>query len=319
MIKISILTLCLFGISYAEEGDWYSRWNSSGNTWYEKWEKTISAVDKLPEGVRIETLGKALGVGTNTGELTGEKKAIFDRAQSLLLANPGHAKYYQDKLESMRAEVLANSVKSSEEIERMRLSGKVVEFGDYDNFRQTVFPVLALLPSSETVAVLGHFLNDPESRDGRYLTGELIPRNDNIPFPPNCGAAYIAITNLGIEKPPGGAKPSRRWYDYDLDEVDAWKAWWNQIKSGKRTYRFSGSPIEYGPDGPASSEVIQRAQRNMKRDEERAAGHKKSSSMIEPASVITQIRKPSSIAAILAACALVAGVVWYFIRARKAA
>ena len=290
---------------------------------YSTWEKRLLEAVKLQAGqspeVAIPKLGRWVNQLSRGANIEAGERPVFYAAQSALLSVPGHAKYYQDKLESMRAEVLANSVKSSEEIERMRLSGKVVEFGDYDNFRQTVFPILALLPSSETVAVLGHFLNDPESRDGRYLTGELIPRNDNIPFPPNCGAAYIAITNLGIEKPPGGAKPSRRWYDYDLDEVDAWKDWWNQIKSGKRTYRFSGSPIEYGPDGPASSEVIQRAQRNMKRDEERAAGHKKSSSMIEPASVITQIRKPSSIAAILAACALVAGVVWYFIRARKAA
>ena len=165
--------------------------------------------------------------------------------------------------------------------------------------------------------VLGHFLNDPESRDGRDLTGEVIKFSDYQHYPPNCAAAYIAIANLGIEKPPGGEKPDRNAYDYNLAELDAWKNWWNQVKDGRRTYRFIGSPIEYGPDGPASVEVIQRAQRNMKRDEERVAGHKKSFFVGEPASVIAQIRKPSSIIAIFIAFALIAGAAWYFLICRK--
>ena len=67
----------------------------------------------------------------------------------------------------------------------------------------------------------------------------------------------------------------------------------------------------------ASSEGIQRAQRNMKRDEERSAGHKKGTLADEPASVINQMRKPWTIVGLLAAGALCAAAVWYFLRGRK--
>lgn len=214
---------------------------------------------------KIAELGGFLGVGLQGG-MDAEQQQIFDKAQSTLLSIPGHAKYYQNKIESLRAQMLASLNKHDE---------VVGHWATYDDFRKKAFGVLGLLPSSESVAVLGHFLNDPESRDGRYVTGELIPRSDYQHYPPNCGAAYIAIANLGIENPPGGAKPDRRMHDYDLDQVDAWKDWWNEIKEGRRTYRFIGSSIEYGPDGPASKEVIQRVERDRKRDMERAAGRKK--------------------------------------------
>ena len=286
--------------------------------WKSKREATVVDLRRKPINERIPSLAEILRQLKTLGyRECPEKEAIIAQLENVILSTSGHAKYYQNKLESMRSEVLANLDKSSDEIENMRLGGKIIEPGDYDDFRQTVFPILSLLPSSETVSVLGHFLNDPESRDGRDLTGEVIKFSDYQHYPPNCAAAYIAIANLGIEKPPGGVKPDRNAYDYNLDEVDAWKNWWNQVKDGKRTYRFIGSPIEYGPDGPASVEVIHRAQRNMKRDEERVAGHKKSFFVGEPASVIAQIRKPSSIIAIFIAFALIAGAAWYFLICRK--
>jgi hypothetical protein len=62
---------------------------------------------------------------------------------------------------------------------------------------------------------------------------------------------------LGIANPPtDGAIPDRQGYFYDLDKVDAWKAWWNEVKAGKRTYRFIGSSVEYGPDGPIEKDKV---------------------------------------------------------------
>ncbi len=280
------------------------------------WKQSLLELDRYSSDERRYVLGRALlAFGSDQIPRDPAKQENLQMAQSLLLAIPGHAKYYQDKLESMRAEALANARKPVAEVERLRDAGTLVDFGAYDDFRQTVFPILGLLPSSESVAVLGHFLNDPESRDGRYLTGELIPRSDFLVFPPNCAAAYIAIANLGIEHPPGGPKPDRRLYDYNLDQVDAWKDWWNEVKAGKRTYRFIGSPIEYGPNGPASKEVIERAERN----HEREGGHKKTSSGSESGSSISPVSQPLFIAGILAGCALLAAAVWYYLRGRRMA
>ena len=291
------------------------------------WKQCLMELDRYSLDERRYILGRAL-LSFSRDQIPRDhsRQENLETAQSTLLSIPGHAKYYQDKIESMRTEAIANFKKSDEELDQLRLEGTVVEGGNYDDFREKAFGVLGLLPSSEAVAVLGHFLNDSEGRDRKDLFGRPLIGTDTTYFGRNCVAALIALSNLGIDQPPS---QNKRQYDMNYTtfymtedeerEVDTWKDWWNQVKGGKRTYRFIGSPIEYGPDGPASIEVIQRVQRNMKRDEERAAGHKKSSSVSESASVITQIRKPSSIAAILTVCALVAGVVWYFIRGRKAA
>lgn len=236
----------------------------------------------------------------------------FKIAQTALLAFQDHATYYQDKIESMRAEAVENAKKSYDEIRRLRNEGTAVEQAEYENFRQNAFAVLGLLPSPQAVAVLGHFLNDPEDRDIKQ-------RGDVLAFPPNCGAAARALNKLGIENPPNkNVATDPRWSEFDLREVDAWKDWWHEVKAGKRTYRFIGSDVEYGPDGPASKEVIERVGRDRKRDDERANGHPKVSTASEATPIGSQISKPSSIAAAMAACALIGAAVWCFLKRRAA-
>lgn len=241
---------------------------------------------------------------------------------STLLSIPGHAKYYQDKIEAMRAEVLASARKSDEEIMKMQDEGlEVTNAWTYESYCVNAFRTLAHIPSSECVAVLGAYLNDPMGRDGKTLLGDnrSNPGDDFDPRPINSQGAAIAIRKLGIEHPP--FKP---YADGGLDrvrdgEVDAWKDWWNQVKDGKRTYRFIGSSIEYGPDGPATKEVIQHAERDRKRDGEREAGQRKSPIVPETAATVDVVTKPLSIAGILAACALTGAAIWYYLRGRRVA
>lgn len=273
------------------------------------------AIEKLAEGIRKTSR-------PNIYSIEGTKEVAL-KLKAALLSIPGHAEYYQNKIESLRAEVLANSRKSEAEIGKMQDEGQeVVHSSDYERFcSMYAFPTLSLLPSAETVRVLGSYLNDPVGRDGKTLTGgpRTWPGNDSDPFPCNAEMATSAIRNLGIEHPPFPPRQGRVGKSMSDSEVDAWKDWWNEVKGGRRTYRFIGSPIEYGPDGPASIEVVQRAQRNMKRDEERSVGHQKATRVTEPASVITQISKPSSIAGVVAALALVSAAVWYFLKGREVA
>jgi len=65
------------------------------------------------------------------------------------------------------------------------------------------------------------------------------------------------LDHIGIDKPPVVHSPTSPW-----ESVDAWKDWWNEVKAGKRTYRFKGSPIEYGPDGPVAAQAVTRPERN---------------------------------------------------------
>jgi len=266
---------------------------------------------------RINALGAFMSLGSH-GEMDEEKKMIFNRAQAELLSIPGHAKYYQDKIEEMRAGVLADSKKSAAEIARMQDHGEKVFWEPvYSSYAESTLRTLRYMPSAETVAVLGHFLNDPEGRDGKTAisTPRRSPGDDFDPHPSNAEAATSSLRHLGIETPPF-RNPDGAITD---EEIDAWKDWWNEVKEGKRTYRFIGSKVEYGPEGPASKEVIQHAERDRKRDEERETGHRKSSTAAETGATTTVAAKPLSIAGILAAFALVGGAVWYYLRGRRAA
>ena len=247
--QLALAILLMSGNSvYGRDPDWFSRRNA-------ELDKTISQSDSEE---KIEALAAFVQIRRGW-QMDEEQRAIFEKSQTALLRIPGHAKHYQDRLESLRADLLS-AAKLPEDPFKMKRNSA---YAKYEHFRVEVFPVLGLLPSSETVAVLGHFLNDPEGRDGKDTLGEPITFSDVPPYPINAEAAAIAIRKLGIEHPP--ALPSSR-DGCTLEEIDAWKDWWNEVKDGKRTYRFIGSNIEYGPDGPATKEQLQRIERNRQRD-----------------------------------------------------
>jgi hypothetical protein len=215
----------------------------------------------------------------------------------------------------MRTQVLENSKKSPSELVKMQDAGiEVIDVPIYLSETERAIRALRFMPSAETVSVLGHFLNDPLGRDGKTLLDRPLKRSgDSAPALSNAHLATEIIRTLGIERPPfrdskGMITP---------EEIDAWKDWWNEVKDGKRTYRFIGSQIEYGPDGPATLVVIQRVERDHKRDDERKAGLRKSSAVTDAGSSAESVAKPLSIAGIFAACALIGGAVWYFLRSRS--
>jgi len=299
-MKIVFLYLLSCVLVAAGDFDWYSRWDSAGETWHEKWSNVLNSIDELPLPERIEMLGKAAesSVGGNMGD---ERSDIFNRAQSTLLAIPGHARFYQDTIERLRAQALEDNKKSDDEIMRMRADHTMVEFHDYESFREKAFVVLALLPSSESVAVLSHFLDDPEGMAKRHFSDDDF-HGDFIPFPPNARASATALSKLGIENPPAQATENHEFRDLvTVEEIDAWKTWWNEVKDGKRTFRFIGSSVEYGPDGPVAGNKSQKSGTDRKEDAVRSPQ-------------VTNSLKPLSIAGILAACCLCVAAVWYYLR-----
>ena len=271
-------------------------------------ERRMDELDRTLEIVensqKIPALGEFLGVASHGG-MGPEQQAIFDKTQVALLAIPGHAKYYRDKIESMRAEVLASVGKTEDELLEMRMADEeMADEWSYSRYCGMVaFPTLACMPSPETVAVPGHFLNDTEGRDGKNLIGNKIQYNANGRLTVNAEAAALAIRKLGIENPPVRPREGRLGEYLSEGETDAWKKWWNDINEGRRTYRFVGSPIEYGPDGPASHEAIERSRKNRKRDEERTEGIRKTSES-ETSAIASRNSKSSTVAGILASLVL---------------
>lgn len=258
-------------------------------------------------------LGPLLYIGS--GHMDEQQRQVYGAVQSLLISQPGHAKYYQDKIDKMRDELLANSKKTQEELIKMQDARQtVLDEPTYLSDTEAAVRILRFMPSAETVSVLGYFLNDPVGRDGKTLLGRPLKMpGDSGPNLSNAELATEVIRQLGIEQPPFGDSKGV----ITPKEIDTWKNWWNEIKDGRRTYRFIGSKIEYGPDGPASKEASQHNDLNRKRDEERNEGHKRITSATETVAENSLSTKPSSIAGIVAACILVAGAVWYFLRTGK--
>ena len=158
-MKKIIFIFSLFLSDLAHAKDWHDKWDASGRDWAEKWTNTMNSIDTFSPEDRIIVLSSALGVG-RLGNLGESQKPIYYRAQSMLLAIPGHAKYYQDKIEEMRAIAVENSKKSQEELQAMRDAGQtVIEEMAYESYREKALLTLQFMPSSQAVSVLGHFLD----------------------------------------------------------------------------------------------------------------------------------------------------------------
>jgi len=162
-----------------------------------------------------------------------ETDDIRIEATRALISIPGHAKFYRAELERLREMVKKEPLFAFQ----------------YGEAQANLSSNLRYMPSPETVSVMGDLLNDPEGRNGKAVTGDPVFVGDTI----NCKMAVGVLSHLKIEKPPL-VKASPGGYE----DVDAWRQWWDEIESGKRTYRFVGSPVEYGPDGPVSAKELSR-------------------------------------------------------------
>jgi len=168
----------------------------------------------------------------------GETNDLRISTSEFLTSIPGHAQYHQEKIENIRSSYLNGS-----ESTLHGYNAAIAALGD-----------LKYVQSPESVAVLGHFLNNPEGREGKMLDGGLVDGED-FSWTPPCVMAAAVLSEIGIDKPPsrGPLLGATKW-----QQIDAWKDWWNEIAAGKRTYRFIGSPVEYGANGPVSAKDLSR-------------------------------------------------------------
>ena len=276
------------------------------------WKSKLEESEKMQGPEKLVFLSRGLKGMAYWRERVGhgpEVEELYSTIQSSLLAIPGHAEYYRDRILAARLEYEAakagsNTDKSSwlrSELSRVQANG---------------FRTMAYLPSVETVRVLGEFLADERG----YTK---IPPNPTLREfesagleQPNCEAAAQAFVSLPIVSKPLVVK---NWTSAGFDDVPLWRTWYEQIKAGKRTFRFEGDPTEYDLNGPAPKEKLARIERDRMRDAERLAGRRKSSPASDFVSKALNFSKPSFIAGFIAACALVAGAVWYFMKHRRVA
>jgi hypothetical protein len=304
-ILFILLTLCYVSAAV----DWHGKWDRAGNTWKEKWTNTLNSVNSLPANEKIETLGGAVILG-RTIETTDQEQ-IFRRAQGELLAIPSHAEYFRDRINEAREKL---------EHAREHENSSMVAYyrGKWDKAREG-FTVMSYLPSVETVKVLGEFLGDER---GKIVLSRGYSRDDELLAfikRPHCYSAMLALQRLPIVEKP--CKPLGT--DYMPDELEPalkpWQQWYQEIKDGKRTFRFEGDPVEYDLNGHAPKDKVERIARDQKREVERQSGRQRATALPAMAAQATTSKRsrPVTIAVLIAFIVLLGSIGCYILRKRR--
>ena len=216
-----------------------------------RWEEI--AQRSTPQGEDRDKYIELLGSGirktekTNIYQVEGRENTLA-LLKSRLLQIPGHAIYFRDRIDESR---------------RRREEGWLNRSDDYglllENMRQERswgFKTLENLPSVETVSVLGEFLS--------HELGEVVPAeiDREIGISPNSRLAVSALSRLGIANPPTPPMV----HSGNVDEgLEAWRVWYQQVKDGRRTFRFIGDPVDYDLRGPSKRGAVEPLVRNDKR------------------------------------------------------
>jgi hypothetical protein len=157
---------------------------------------------------------------------------VFEEIQSTMLSQPGHARYFADEIKREQKDVANYPTVAGPRV-------------SYDRMRGMYFLTMRHLPSPETIAVLGEFLSDDKDQPGPLDPS----KNYDYDLPPaNSVYSAGAINNIGLRDPPMNTGANAAHPD---DLLAATRAWWEEVKSGQRTFSFKGQAVEYRfrPDG----------------------------------------------------------------------
>jgi hypothetical protein len=202
-----------------------------------RWQEDIINSEELPQNERIALLGGALSkISMFNLYQVSKRIEVYDLAQQKLLSIPGHATYYRDKINALREQ----------------LNSGQIDLDAWSERKYPYFEALGHMPSEEAVEVLGEFAEDKYG-----WTGSRDPGDWNVPglkeyrmkdwavdftvWKPAC----MALENLGIENAP--VKKGERVKETKRQEL--WSQWWQEVKTGKRKYRFKGSDVEHPVSG----------------------------------------------------------------------
>ncbi len=171
------------------------------------------------------------------------------------------------------------------------------------------FQTLPHLPSPEGVRVLGELLSNDWVPPGN----ETFAASEK--FAPLSVSARVALQKFPLLDKPFKDPITKQNV---ADANTAWLLWYEQIKSGNRTFRFEGDPTEYDLNGPAPKQKIERFERERKRNEERKTAHKKGSGSDSERPDLTTTPEPGkSIVPLVAGTLFVMIAVGYFILRKR--
>jgi hypothetical protein len=257
LMKATIITyLVLVGLMVASyEDQWAAEARNHEARQIELWQETLKNSRTEPDQVRLDKLERGLFYFAQRSRHEGastDVRRLYQSLQDEIISIPGHARYYRDDI--LRAQA-AYARDESNTLLRM----------EYDETRGENIRMLHHLPSPETLSVLGEFLSndfvkpDPheDTKPVDYSNivrdevgyGEPPPRRYSNPW-----KASWAIMNLGLRETP------IPYYKYGLkgkkNDVEAIRAWWEQVKAGKKDISFICRPEIYRFTGDGSWEMV---------------------------------------------------------------
>jgi hypothetical protein len=168
----------------------------------------------------------------------------------MLLNTPGYADYFENQVTQYSDIVKQGYAEGKSAVE-------IIQWHAYTENSTKAFQILALLPSTVTVRVLGKMLED----DWKY------PEYGNPVLRESYGATLdcrdmIYLMQLPIANPPTGnlLDSSER-----SENVHLWKQWYAEIESGRRTLRSIGDDTEYDLRGQVRRSGFVERNRGQKR------------------------------------------------------
>jgi hypothetical protein len=223
-MKTSIkITVCLFIHCVLQTSIW-----GASETWLLESRSMITKTRENPTRGNVLMLANRLDSVTRYLDKTNvDEVALRQDIQNTLLSIPGHAKYFADEIERKRA---------------MIQPGEYT--GDYDRLRVFHFETLSHLPSPETVKILGSFLYDDKDFENMTVVEAAGEKHLSGGRSPNSKYATGAFILLEIQNPP---YPKSAY----IADIEKWRTWYDEIKSGKKAFSFKGQKVEYRfkPDG----------------------------------------------------------------------
>jgi hypothetical protein len=254
-LKILLVIISFSGITFGEEAEVISAAKLQEiQKGMQQMRDLLQQAPNLPPEEAIPLLGLAVyKTSHNRIYKVPERVELHDQLEQALIAIPGHAEYYQNKIntaqENLDRSIEVSTTSGTNRTENLK---SVLRSAQNDGFM-----ILGELPSPETIRVLGEMLFDER---GVIKKENASDNSDAFLMQTPTSQLAASLLEKMIESPPLIDLPGTYFSD-----LGPWKNWYHQVKEGNRTYRFKGNPTEYDLNGPVRATKTPDAKRSDRR------------------------------------------------------
>jgi hypothetical protein len=270
---VGLLVLLFLGLPFSVTGRTQRELDAIASL--EVWKKQMVDANAKPPAEQIALYG---GIVLRLGGPwsfypVDEKWPVYQEAQKKLLSIPGHAEYFANKLFDAYG----------------KSKDPFLDEGCHDLLSLTC-DTLAQMPSEETVRMAGRMLEYTGDVPSPQRLAEL---KEKLRTPGSVSATRMAPYAAGLfARLPIEHSPQRfRGLDGPTGDEAVWKQWWQEVKDGKRRYRFEGTEEWLPKDSPAPPPGMKRPPK----DDRLPGGHNDAGSALPgPAGGVADGTQPES-------------------------